>query len=171
MDSWLDTVDEQDNIIGKELKSKCHKEKILHRGADVLAFKDSSFKKLLLQKRSKEILTMPGRLCIPGGHLDLGETYFEGAKREFFEEMHNSKTKDLTFEKLFKFRKDADEDPEFLTIFRTVDPGPFDPDPKEVEEYFFEDINVLLSKIETHPKDFTGTTIVVLNEYKKRFLK
>ena len=50
MDEIVDIVDENDNVIGQELKSNCHKNKILHRGANIFVFKDKSFKEILLQK-------------------------------------------------------------------------------------------------------------------------
>ena len=114
----------------------------------------------------------PGDFCTPGGHLEQGESYLDGAKREFFEEMHNSSNvnKNIQFEELFKIKKFTDNDYEFITLFRAISTGPFELDPEEVESCFFEDINITLEKIETNPKNYTGTTVLLLKEYKKRFL-
>ena len=172
MDELVDIVDENDNVIGQELRSKCHKEKILHRGVNIFVFKDNSFKEILLQKRSVQMKSYFGKLCTPGGHIQPGETFLEGAKREFFEEMHNTKIRDndIQFEELFKIKKFTDNDYEFMTLFRIVSKGPFHPDPLEVENYFFEDINKTFKKIKTEPEKYTGTTILLLKEYKKRFM-
>ncbi len=77
---------------------------------------------------------------------------------------------DIKFEELFKIKKFTDNDYEFMTLFRIISQGPFDPDPEEVESYFFEDIYETLKKIESEPENYTGTTILLLKEYKKRFL-
>jgi len=90
MDEIIDIVDDNDNVIGQELKSKCHANKILHRSVGILVFKDHSFKEILIQKRSMKKVSNPGQLCIPGGHLSSGEDYISGAKKELQEEeFHN----------------------------------------------------------------------------------
>lgn len=171
MDEIIDIVDNNDNIIGKELKSKCHKNKILHRGANIFVFKDKSLKEILLQKRSQTKSSKPNKICTPGGHLKTGESYLKGAKREFFEEQFNFQiNKKLYFEELFKIKKFTDNDYEFVTIFRTICEGPFITDPKEVEFSYFEAINKVLKKIDEKPKNYTETTILLLKEYQKRFM-
>lgn len=171
MGEIVDVVNDDDIVIGQELKSKCHKEKILHRGACIFAFKDDSFKEILIQKRSKTKNVKPLKLCTPGGHVRVGETYLEGAKREFFEEQFNSKVnKDLKFDELFKIKKFTDNDYEFITAFRTVCKGPFTPDPVEVESTFFENVNLTLKKINENPEDYLGSTRLLLEEYKKRYM-
>lgn len=172
MDETVDIVDESDNLLGQKLKSECHQNKILHRGSNVFAFKDNSFKEILIQKRSLKKKSNPGKLCTPGGHLQAGETYLEGAKREFTEEMFNSGVNGkLKFEELFKIKKFTDEDYEYITLFRTISKGPFSPNPKEVSSSFFEDIGVTLKKIEKEPKNYSATTILLLKEYQKRCMQ
>lgn len=167
----IDVVDENDNVIGQELKSNCHKNKILHRGANIFVFKDKSFKEILLQKRSKSKRSNPSKICTPGGHLGVGESYLEGAKREFFEEQFNSKVNDnFEFEDLFKIKKFTDDDYEYMTLFRMICEGPFTPDPEEVEFSYFEDINEVLTKIDEESENYTQTTILLLKEYQKRYM-
>ncbi len=172
MDELIDIVDENDKVIGQELKSTCHKEKILHRSANILVFKDDSLKEILLQKRSMQKKSLPKKICMPGGHLQPDETYLEGAKREFFEEMYdsNNDTSKFQFEELFKIKKFVDEDFEFTTVFRTVAKGPFTPDSTEVESYFFENIKETLKKLEEKTKNYTQTTILLIKKYKKDFM-
>jgi len=171
MDEVVDVVDENDNIIGQDLKLNCHKNKILHRGANIFVFKDDSFKEILLQKRSKNKTAHPSKLCTPGGHLGTGESYSEGAKREFFEEQFNSETNDkLEFKELFKIKKFTDNDYEYITLFRTICKGPFIPDTNEVEFSFFEDINKVLENIGEEPENYTQTTVLLLKEYQKRYM-
>jgi len=139
MDELVDIVDENDKVIGQELKLKCHANKILHRGVAILVFKDASFKEILIQKRSMKKLSNPGQFCVPGGHLSSGDSYLIGAKRELQEEeFHNQELpKEITFEELYKIKKFTDNDYEFHQVYRVFYPGPFVNDPEEVEFLFY----------------------------------
>jgi len=171
MEEDVDIVDENDNVVDRELKSKCHRDMLLHRGAAILVFKDNSYTETIIQKRSMKI-SNPGKLCIPGGHLSSGEDYITGAKRELQEELFHWQElpKEIEFEELFKIKKSTDHDYEFNVVYRVVHLGPFSKDPDEVEDYFFEDIKETLKKIKTEPKNYTETTALLLKEYQKRFM-
>lgn len=54
-----------------------------HVCVDALVVKND---KVLLVKRSMKVTTEPGKLAIPGGYLDRGETTIEAARRETLEE-------------------------------------------------------------------------------------
>ena len=172
MGEIIDVVDENDNVVSQELKSKCHTNMILHRGATIFVFKDNSYRETIIQKRSTEKASNFGKLCIPGGHLSSGENYLAGAKRELQEEMFYEQElpKKIKFEKLFKIKKSTDKDYEFNVVYRVVYFGPFSNDPDEVESYFFENIKETLKKIKAEPENYTETTIFLLNEYHKRFM-
>jgi len=171
MDEIIDIVDENDQVIGQEEKSKCHKKRLLHRSANIFVFRDSSFRELLLEKRNSTKGINRSKLCMPGGHLPTKDN-FDGAKRELQEEIFHKHElpKELEFEKLFKIRKNADNDHEFTILFRVVTNGPFYLDPAEVESYFFEDIYKLLEKVEKESENYTETTIFLLKEYQKKFM-
>ncbi|OGI60301.1 hypothetical protein A2641_01085 [Candidatus Nomurabacteria bacterium RIFCSPHIGHO2_01_FULL_37_25] len=172
MDELINTVDENDVITGEQLKSICHRDKILHRGASIFCFEDNNLKRVLINKRSMNISVEPGALCVPGGHLTIGESYIDGAEREFTEEMlGNNFTGKIKLEELFKIKKFTDNDYGFETIFRTVYAGGFSPDPHEVESFYFEDISEVIKEIKNAPEKFTETTILLFNEYAKRYLK
>ena len=172
MDEIVDIVDENDKVIGQELKSKCHSARILHRGTAILVFKDNFYTKIIIQKRSMKLISKPGKLCIPGGHLSSREDYITGAKRELQEELFHEQElpKEIKFKELFKIKKLKDNDYEFNVVYRVVHLGPFYKDPDEVENYFFEDIKETLKKINTEPESYTETTILLLKEYQKRFM-
>ena len=172
MDEIVDVVDENDNVIGQELKSKCHTNMILHRNAAILVFKDNFYKEIIIQKRSMKKISNIRKLCIPAGHLSSGEDYITGAKRELQEEMFQGQElpKKIKFEELFKIKKSTDKDYEINMVYRIVHPGPFYNDPDEVESYFFEDIKETLKKIKIHPENYTETTIFLIKEYQKRFM-
>lgn len=85
VDEIVDLIDEQDNIIGEELKSECHKKGLWHRAASIFVFNKKG--KLLVQKRSPN-MPRPNLLCSSAsGHLQKGDSYEEGAKRELKEEL------------------------------------------------------------------------------------
>jgi isopentenyl-diphosphate Delta-isomerase len=84
-DEIVDLVDEFDNIIGEGLKSDCHKKGLGHRAASILVFNKEG--KLLVQKRAPN-MPRPNLLCSSAsGHLQKGDSYEEGAKRELKEEL------------------------------------------------------------------------------------
>lgn len=164
MQELVDVVDENDKIIGQEYKQTCHEKRLWHRGAATLIFKDSDCKELLLQKRSKTKQVKPGIWCVPGGHLSSGESYIEGARREAFEELGKF---DSPFTFLFKLKKTADEDHEFVSVFKAISLGPFNIDKKEVEETKFVSLKQVLKDIDSNPEKYTETTIVILKEYNR----
>ena len=137
-----------------------------------MAFKDNSYNEILIQKRSKNKEPSPGKLCTPGGHLNKGETYLQGAKREFFEEMHHESpiTEEKEFQELFKIKKKTHQNYEFITVFRLISDGPFKSDPSEVEDYYFENIEKIMQQIKDNPEMFTQTSIIILKEYAKRYI-
>lgn len=171
MENNTDIVDEKDNVIGQKTKKECHEKGILHRGASILLFRDSYCRQLLIQKRSK-FLSGRGKWNHIGGHLNPGENYLDGAKRQLLEEMFFGKElPDLKFSKLFKFKKTADNDYEFLTIYRVIYGGKFSLNPEEVEAYAYVNINDVIKDVEKTPEKYTGTFKAILQEYKQRFLE
>jgi|SRR3989338_264159 len=172
MDEIVDIVDEEDKIIGQELKSRCHSNMILHRGTAILVFKDNSYTKIIIQKRSIKKTSNPGKFCIPGGHISSGEDYITGAKRELQEELFHKQELpgEIKFEELFKTKKSTDNDYEFNVVYRVVYFGNFLNDADEVEDYFFENIKETLKKIKTEPENYTETTRLLLKEYQERFM-
>jgi isopentenyldiphosphate isomerase len=170
MDEIVDIVDENDNVIGQGSKLDCHANKILHRGSAVLIFKDDSFQDILIQKRSMQKLMNPGYFAFTGGHLAAGETYLEAAKRELQEEMFHERIlpETMEFKELFKVKKYTDNDYEFMTVYMVVYDGEFSLDPKEVEQFHFEKIQELTKKVKSNPEQYTGTCILLLEEYNKR---
>ncbi|CAG9464211.1 unnamed protein product [Pedinophyceae sp. YPF-701] len=83
---WLDVVNEKNEVVGKELRGKCHKEGILHRAVHVFLFrKDGS---LLIQRRSARKKLAPTCWDLSAAeHLSVGESYLEAARRGLQEEL------------------------------------------------------------------------------------
>ena len=163
-------VDDNDEVIGQKLKSICIRDKILKRGACILVFNDPSFQSILLQERGPGV-RYPGLLCFPGGGLLSGDSYRDGAWRELREELFHGSVLDesISFEELFKIRKTWDQEPEFVTVFRTVHPGPFYPNPREVRSCRFEFVHSVGYVMRYEAGQFTESARGVFFEYARRY--
>ncbi len=163
----IDIVDENDNVIGTNTKKNAHLNKLWHRTAHILIFKDESLNETLLQKRSKNKDQYPGLLAQMGGHLNSGDTYLQGALRELCEEMLVGLTfpnVDLT--PLFKLKDEFDH--EFRLVYRWVYSGPFKADSKEVEDFFFVKLSELFDDIKKNPQKYTPGCKFIFSEYQQR---
>jgi len=171
MDELVDVVNENDKVISQKSILGCHANRILHRAVNILVFRDVSLQDILIQERSMQKFVLPGKFEFTGGHLEMGETYLDGAKRELQEELfHNQKLPDMKFERLFKIKKDADADYEFMTVYSVIYSSKFNLNPDEVADYRFENIGNLMGKIKSNPDEYTGTCRLMLEEYFKRYL-
>ncbi len=169
-DELVALVNDRDEIVGKALKSDCHRHGLFHRGASILLFRDSSYREILVQKRSEEKSACPGKYCFPGGHVGLEESYEEAALRELQEELfQNAPFSDVKLEPLFKIRKYGDGDYEFVQVFRCVSPGPFSLDPQEVESVQFIDVCLLEQKMGNEYEDYTQTACEIFRDFRKRY--
>ena len=74
-------VDEKDNILGEISREKAHQEGLLHRISVIYLINEK--KEILVNERA-----MDGHLDhSSAGHVDVGESYLEAAKRELYEEL------------------------------------------------------------------------------------
>ena len=84
----FDVYDEHGNHVGTAPRRVCHGDpRLIHRTAHVVVIHpETGF--VLLQKRSASKDIQPGKWdTAVGGHLALGESYEEGARRELAEEL------------------------------------------------------------------------------------
>ena len=162
----IDIVDENDEMVDKRPRKEAHERGLLHRGAAIIVH--TPHREMVLQKRSEDKMKKPGKLCVPGGHLEAGDSYREGAIREFFEELYSKDYGAIELEELFKIRKDADDDPEFMKVFRAEDTKPFNPDSSEVQKLVFWSPEKLSEELEKRPEQFTQTTRIILKELYQR---
>ncbi len=127
---WLDVVDENDTIVGRERRGVIHARGLMHRSAQVLVF--NSEKALLLQKRSLSKDEFPGLWdSSAAGHLDPGEGYADCARRELAEELGIADAGRL--ERLFTMPASEDTGFEHCTVFRCFHEGPFTLQAEEVD--------------------------------------
>ena len=164
MDEIINIVNEKNEIIRQDSLYKAHEKKLLHRSSVILLFlKDTN--KVLIQRRSEDMYKLPGMLCFPGGHASINETPKQAAKRELAEEMFSKSSIDIDLEEMFTVRKSADDDHEFMSVFKGYFNGEFNPDENEVSEYFFEDLDKIMN--DANPDKYTQTTRFILDRLKQ----
>lgn len=151
-DEYLDVVDEQDNVIGKELKSLKYEKEFISRAVTVLV-KDSS-DNFIVVRRASHKKSFPNCLDLAVcGHVKMGEDYKDAAKRELAEEL----SLDCEVKHLKTFYT---ENPEhgiilkyFCSIFIVTSDDDIDLNEEAVsfEKYSFD---ALVEKMNSNPDEF-----------------
>lgn len=128
---WLDLVDENNEVIGKALRSVCHGNPgLMHRAVHVLVFNTAG--DLFLQKRSESKDVQPGRWDTSvGGHPNPGEAVTEAARREMKEEL-GIDVDPLIAAYDYIWRSDIET--EWIHAFAVTYEGPFKLCPDEIAE-------------------------------------
>ncbi|MBU1201503.1 MAG: NUDIX domain-containing protein [Nanoarchaeota archaeon] len=136
--NYLDIINEDDEIIGREERNTVHEKHLLHRSIHIIVVNNKNQILLQLRKASKKQypLFWSGSTA---GHIDSGENVTKCAIREIFEEI-GLKTK-LTF--VDKFIINDAVEHELVNVFFTRSDGPFKIDFGEVEKVEWFDIETL----------------------------
>jgi isopentenyl-diphosphate delta-isomerase len=154
----FDVVNDDDEIIGRELRSVVHARGLLHRAVHVLVYNAAG--QLFLQKRSMAKDNDPGlwdSSC--SGHVDSGESYAVAAERELMEEI--DLLVDEPMEELFKIEASAGTGWEFAVIYRTEDEGPFNLCPEEIDEGRWFTPEEIDNALANEPEKFSPTFKIV----------
>jgi isopentenyldiphosphate isomerase len=133
MPEYLDIVDEEDRVIGRDTRRRVHDAHAIHRGVHVFVI--ASDGRILVQRRSREKDYYPGYYDISvGAQVQSGESYEEAAARELMEELgcHTGPLSELG-----KYNAYSDRQREKRMVFVHDCDGPFRPDPAEVESIEF----------------------------------
>jgi isopentenyl-diphosphate delta-isomerase type 1 len=149
----LDLVDSSGRAIGRATRERVHREGLLHRAVHLVVWNPDG--RILLQKRSGSKACCPGQWDTSvGGHVAAGERPSEAVLRECLEEL-GIQLDPGGLEPLGRHLYDADTlDPELVDSWGTVHPGPFAPDPVEVERvcwFTLEEVESLLRRGEATP--------------------
>ena len=149
---FLDIVDENDQVVGRASKDEIYDNSLRHRIAHVLVFNSKG--ELALQLRGRNVSSRPLHwITSAGGHVQSGETYEQGALREYQEELGVQSKLEFLGKELFLSLTKPEK---FLAIFKTEFNGPFEPDKHAVErvEFFsFEQIKQIINAGEKfHPE-------------------
>lgn len=142
----LDLVDPSGRPIGRATRERVHREGLLHKAVHLVVWHPDG--RILLQKRSASKACCPGLWDTSvGGHVSAGENGLDAVLRECREELGIHLVAD-DLEPLGRHLFDADTlDPELVDSWGTVHPGPFAPDPGEVEQvgwFTLEEVESLL---------------------------
>lgn len=86
MEEWLDIVDNEDRVVGRDTRYRVHQRNELHRAAHIVLFNPAG--EVFVQQRSLSKDSGAGLWDTSvAGHLDSGETYLHCAVRELLEEV------------------------------------------------------------------------------------
>src|SRR3972149_2629453 len=163
VDELLDIVNDEDIVIGQEMRSTVHQEGLLHRGVHVFLFTRDG--KMLVQKRSADRAASPSMLdCSVSEHVKAGESYFDAALRGMKEEMG---VDGIEIKPLVRFRMNYGvNDNEISTLYEgMVDPDKVNFDPIEIEEVNYYSLDELQKMIQADNIKFCGWFIELLNWY------
>ena len=156
---FLDIVNKKDEVIGNTSKDEIYKKSLCHRIVHVLIFNEKN--EMALQLRSAKVSFCPNHWSTTGGHVQSGESYEDAALREYEEELGATS-------KIEKFSKDyyeAEGTPnKFLTTFKSIFNGPFNPDLEVVDKVSFFTIEQIKEMIKNGEK-FHPELLFLLKKY------
>lgn len=160
-------VDESDNAIGTGEKMKVHEEGKLHRSFSIFVFNSKG--QILIQKRAKTKYHSGGlwtNTCC--SHPRPGESIEKAAHRRLKEEMgFDCKIREIfSFTYKVKFDNDLFEN-EYDHVFVGNFNGKPVPNPAEVEDWMFVDLDELKKDIRNNPEKFTYWFKIALNKLSK----
>jgi len=148
MFGYLDVVDENNQVIGKETRAKIHRNGLWHRGVHVLIFNSKGY--LILQNRSSAKNKFPNRYdCSVSEHLEEGETYEAAAIRGLREEL---KITDAGLKRLLRFKMNYGPNDNMISeLYVSHYDGPTQIDKREtqsLETFSLNEIKEMLAKDE-----------------------
>src|SRR5262252_3987077 len=154
----FDVVNERDEVIGRETRSKVHRLGLKHRAVHVLVFNGRG--QIFLQKRSMKKDRQPGLWdSSASGHLESGEDYDACALRELQEEI--GLKPQTAPRRLFKLSASPETDQEHVWIYRCDAEGPFQLNSDEIERggwFSPEEVTRWLSE---SPNQFASALVVI----------
>jgi isopentenyl-diphosphate delta-isomerase len=163
MDELLDIVNDEDFIIGQEMRSTVHELGLQHRGVHLFLFTPDG--KMLVQKRSADRAAFPSALdCSVSEHVKAGESYLDAAVRGMKEEMGVER---IEVRPLVRFRMNYGvNDNEISTLYEgLVDLNKVKFDPVEIEEVHYYSVDELREMINEGRVEFCGWFVELLNWY------
>ena len=159
-DEIYDVVDKMDQVIGQATRREIHKKNLLHRSIHIFVFNHQN--EMFLQKRSMVKDENPGLWdTSSAGHVDSGETYDECAHRELWEEL-GIKAILKPLEKIEACQKTYHE---HVQIYTCKTNATININLDEISEGTYFDLEVLNSKIEKKPEQFTSSFKLIFKKY------
>lgn len=140
-DEVLVEVDANDTEIGKITKKEAHSSNLhFHRAAHLMIFTTKG--DVILQQRSFNKMTGPGKWDMPGGHQVFGQTIDQCAQSELAEEMGISVPLQFSRKGLYQDNKQS----EYYYLYSGISDGPYGFDKNEVEQVKIFDCEKLLKR-------------------------
>ena len=143
-DELLDVVDENDNVIGQEIKKDVLGKLLLHRGVVIFIFNSKG--EIFVHKRTADKIIYPSMFDMTcGGSVQSRETFDKAAARETTEES-GIKSPELQF--LFDDRYKSELDNVLAKIYKVVYDGEIKIQKSEIVEGYFISITKLKELME-----------------------
>ena len=162
-DELLDVVNDDDIVIGQEMRSTVHQKGLQHRGVHVFLFSEDG--KMLIQKRSADRASSPSMLdCSVSEHIKAGEGYLEAAMRGMKEEMG---VEGIDLEPLVTIKMEyGPNDNEISRIYQgKVNPEQVRFDPVEISEVSYMSLDEIKAGIVNEEGKFCGWFVEIMNWY------
>lgn len=148
---YLDLVDENDNIIGKEdrniiYKNRCRNFRVINI---IIVTSDN---RIIVPKRSENRRVFPNCFdCSVGGHVSSGESYEQAAYRELEEELGIT---DVKLEEVGYFKPFELNTSSFSKMYKLEYDGELNYDKDGIQEIYYMTKNEIRKLIEKNPKQF-----------------
>ena len=169
MTEYILTVDENDNVIGREEKMKCHEGKgIPHRAFTAMIFNDKG--ELLITKRSKQKKLWPdfwdGSIS---SHIWEGESYEDAVKRRLPDEL-GIKSDNVKF--LFKIRyqtpyKNIGSENEVCAAVAVKGINKIFPNKNEISDFRFMNLEDLKKDTKKTPEKYAPWFLLIFDKFIK----
>jgi isopentenyl-diphosphate delta-isomerase type 1 len=160
---FLDVVNDDDVVIGRDSRRTVHEIGLQHRGVHVFLFDADG--NMLIQKRSADRASAPSLLdCSISEHVQSGESYLEAAIRGMKEEMG---VEGIELKRLTKFRMEYGvNDLEISELYEgVVSPAEVKFDPVEIEAIAYANMNELRSMLVNERERLCGWFVELLELY------
>lgn len=150
---YLDLVNENDEIIGKEDRDVIYKNNWRNfRVINIMIF--TSDNKIIVPKRSSNRRVFPNCFdCSVGGHVSSGETYEQAAYRELEEELG---IVDVKLEEIGYFKPQDIDTSAFSKMYKLVYDEKLNYDKDGIQEIYYMTKEEISKLIDENPKQFKG---------------
>ena len=160
---YLDIVNEEDVVTGKETRAKVHELGLWHRGVHVFLFNEQG--EMLIQKRSADRTSSPSLLdCSVSEHVQADESYLDAAMRGMKEELG---VEGIEVKQLIKFKMNYGiNDNEISMIYEgKINSSQFRFDPVEIKSVRYMSLDEIKEKIRSEENLFCGWFVEMMNWY------
>jgi isopentenyldiphosphate isomerase len=159
-DELLDVVNDEDIVIGREMRSVVHRRGLQHRGVHVFLFTQDD--RLLVQRRSKDRAASPSSLdCSVSEHVQAGEDYRTAAFRGMKEEL-GLKAVELREIVTFRMNYGPNDNEISRTYQGFVDPAQVQFDPVEIEGISYYSLAELLQRMQAGEEAFCSWFVQIV---------